>query len=166
MAGEPVPSLHGQTVPVLLLKTKSSPTDAYEDLFSTPHDDFRFEPTFVPVLQHCFEEDGLKSVRKLLHERKINNGVDSAYGGLIFTSQRAVEAFAKLVDEGQGLLPACRPDYRDYCHRCRCRRRRHRPPLRHRYTHCYRTTLSLAYHLPLRRLRRIFTPRVRLHLRQ
>ncbi|KAI0431271.1 uroporphyrinogen-III synthase [Xylaria sp. FL1042] len=102
MAGEPNSSLNGQRMPVLLLKTKSSPTDAYEDLFSTPHGNFQFEPTFVPVLQHCFEEDGLKSVRTLLHEKKINSGVDSAYGGLIFTSQRAVEAFAKLVGEGQG----------------------------------------------------------------
>ncbi|KAI1289001.1 uroporphyrinogen-III synthase [Xylaria venustula] len=102
MAGESVSSSDEPSVPVLLLKTRSSPTDAYEDLFSTPHDNFRFEPTFVPVLQHCFDEDGLESVRTLLHERKINNGVDSAHGGLIFTSQRAVEAFAKLVDERQG----------------------------------------------------------------
>ncbi|KAI0550940.1 uroporphyrinogen-III synthase [Xylaria curta] len=102
MAGDPAPSTDGSKVPVLLLKTKSSPTDAYEDLFSTPHDGFHFEPTFVPVLQHCFAEDGLQTVRELLQAKKISNSVDSAYGGLIFTSQRAVEAFAKLVDEGQG----------------------------------------------------------------
>ncbi|KAJ2977760.1 hypothetical protein NUW58_g7709 [Xylaria curta] len=102
MAGAPTSSTEGPKVPVLLLKTKSSPTDAYEDLFSTPHDDFQFEPTFVPVLQHCFAEDGLKGVRKLLQEKRINSSVDSAYGGLIFTSQRAVEAFATLVAEGQG----------------------------------------------------------------
>ncbi|TGJ83991.1 hypothetical protein E0Z10_g4770 [Xylaria hypoxylon] len=102
MAGEPTSSLGGPKVPVLLLKTKSLPTDAYEDLFSTPHDDFCFEPTFVPVLQHCFEEEGLKSLRELLQGKEVNGGVDSAYGGLIFTSQRAVDAFAKLVDEDQG----------------------------------------------------------------
>ncbi|KAI0542408.1 uroporphyrinogen-III synthase [Xylaria digitata] len=101
MAGEPILCLDGPKVPVLLLKTKSSPTDAYEDLFSTPHAGFCFEPTFVPVLQHCFEEEGLGSLRKLLRGGKINGGKDSAYGGLIFTSQRAVEAFAKLVDEGR-----------------------------------------------------------------
>ncbi|KAI1751091.1 uroporphyrinogen-III synthase [Xylaria castorea] len=101
MAGEPASSTDGSKVPVLLLKTKSSPTDAYEDLLSTPHDGFHFEPTFVPVLQHCFAEDGLQTVRELLQAKRINDGVDSAYGGLIFTSQRAVEAFAKLVDEGQ-----------------------------------------------------------------
>ncbi|KAI1130156.1 uroporphyrinogen-III synthase [Nemania abortiva] len=102
MAEEPASCPDGPKVPVLLLKTKSSPTDAYEDLFSTPHDGYHFEPTFVPVLQHCFAEDGLRSLRELLQQRRINNGLDSAYGGLIFTSQRAVEAFAKLVDEGQG----------------------------------------------------------------
>ncbi|KAJ8123195.1 hypothetical protein ONZ43_g793 [Nemania bipapillata] len=105
MAAEPTSNPDGSKTPVLLLKTKSSPTDAYEDLFSTPHGEFDFEPTFVPVLQHCFAEDGLESVRQLLREKRINNSVDSAYGGLIFTSQRAVEAFAKLVDEGQGKCP-------------------------------------------------------------
>ncbi|KAI0845345.1 tetrapyrrole biosynthesis, uroporphyrinogen III synthase [Daldinia vernicosa] len=91
-------------VPVLLLKTKSSPTDAYQDIFSVPNDDGfpSFEPIFVPVLQHRFEDDGMQQFEKLLRERRINRSADSAYGGLIFTSQRAVEAFAKLVDEGKG----------------------------------------------------------------
>ncbi|KAI0409376.1 uroporphyrinogen-III synthase [Xylaria palmicola] len=92
----------GHKTPILLLKTRSSPTDTYEDLFAAPHATFSFEPTFVPVLQHCFAEDGLASVRGLLREKRINGDVNSAYGGLIFTSQRAVEAFAQLVDEGQG----------------------------------------------------------------
>ncbi|KAI1150427.1 uroporphyrinogen-III synthase [Nemania diffusa] len=100
--GEPASGPDGVKTPVLLLKTKSSPTDAYEDLFSTPHDNCHFEPTFVPVLRHCFLEEGLTSLRTLLQAKRINNSTDSAYGGLIFTSQRAVEAFAKLVDEGQG----------------------------------------------------------------
>ncbi|CAJ2508580.1 Uu.00g136060.m01.CDS01 [Anthostomella pinea] len=90
-------------IPILLLKTKSTPTDAYEELFSTPRrEGFHFDPTFVPVLQHQFEEDGMQSVRSLIQDKKINSGSSSAYGGLIFTSQRAVEAFAKLVDEGKG----------------------------------------------------------------
>ncbi|KAK7992305.1 uroporphyrinogen-III synthase [Apiospora saccharicola] len=88
--------------PVLLLKTQSGPTDAYRELFSTPRDGFDFEPTFVPVLQHQFEEAGLKTVRELLRGRRINRSQDAAFGGLIFTSQRAVEAFGKLVDGGQG----------------------------------------------------------------
>ncbi|KAI0121670.1 uroporphyrinogen-III synthase [Xylariales sp. AK1849] len=88
--------------PILLLKTKSTPTDAYEELFATPRDGFAFEPIFVPVLQHQFEEDGMQTVRSLLQERRISGSHDATYGGLIFTSQRAVEAFAKLVEEGQG----------------------------------------------------------------
>ncbi|XXH01112.1 mitogen activated protein kinase [Hypoxylon texense] len=91
-------------IPVLLLKTKSTPTDAYEDIFSTPRDTdgLDFEPTFVPVLQHQFEDDGMQQFGKLLREGQISKGEDSAYGGLIFTSQRAVEAFAKLVDDDKG----------------------------------------------------------------
>ncbi|KAH6653762.1 tetrapyrrole biosynthesis, uroporphyrinogen III synthase [Truncatella angustata] len=88
--------------PVLLLKTKSIPNDTYEELFSTPRDGFHFEPVFVPVLQHQFIEDGMNSFKRLLHDRQISKEKDAAYGGLIFTSQRAVEGFAKLVEEGQG----------------------------------------------------------------
>ncbi|KAI1411552.1 tetrapyrrole biosynthesis, uroporphyrinogen III synthase [Hypoxylon sp. FL1857] len=91
-----------EKVPVFLLKTKSTPQDAYEDIFSTPRDSFDFEPTFVPVLQHKFEDDGMQQFEKLLRGRQISKDSDSSYGGLIFTSQRAVEAFAKLVEEGKG----------------------------------------------------------------
>ncbi|KAI0012362.1 tetrapyrrole biosynthesis, uroporphyrinogen III synthase [Xylariaceae sp. FL0662B] len=87
---------------MLLLKTKSTPTDAYEDLFSNPRDGFDFEPTFVPVLQHRFEDDGMCQFQTRLQARQISNGPDATYGGLVFTSQRAVEAFAKLVDDGKG----------------------------------------------------------------
>ncbi|KAI4864530.1 tetrapyrrole biosynthesis, uroporphyrinogen III synthase [Hypoxylon rubiginosum] len=89
-------------IPVLLLKTKSTPTDAYEDIFSTPRDgdESYFEPTFVPVLQHQFEDDGMQQLETLLREKQINKDPEGAYGGLIFTSQRAVEAFAKVVDDG------------------------------------------------------------------
>ncbi|KAI0474992.1 tetrapyrrole biosynthesis, uroporphyrinogen III synthase [Xylariaceae sp. FL0804] len=102
MASAAERSLETQRVPVFLLKTKSSPSDAYEDLFSAPRDGVDFEPRFVPVLQHQFEEEGMRSVRRLLRDRKISSGPGCAYGGLIFTSQRAVEAFAQLVQEGQG----------------------------------------------------------------
>jgi uroporphyrinogen-III synthase len=90
--------------PVLLLKTKSAPNDTYEELFSTPRDGLEFEPIFVPVLQHQFLEDGMSSFRDLLHNRRISNRKDAAYGGLIFTSQRAVEGFSKLVEEGKGTV--------------------------------------------------------------
>ncbi|RYP69780.1 hypothetical protein DL771_005889 [Monosporascus sp. 5C6A] len=98
------PDSKAQKIPVLLLKTKSSPTDAYEDLFSNAGDQgaLDFEPLFVPVLQHRFQDDGMQQVASLLQTGKVGNSPDSAYGGLIFTSQRAVEGFAKLVEEGRG----------------------------------------------------------------
>ncbi|KAI1498423.1 tetrapyrrole biosynthesis, uroporphyrinogen III synthase [Biscogniauxia marginata] len=102
MASYLAPSSDAPGVPVLLLKTKSVPTDAYQELFATRRDGLVFDPTFVPVLQHQFEDDGMTQFRALLQGRNIGNGPGSAYGGLIFTSQRAVEAFAKLVEEGKG----------------------------------------------------------------
>ncbi|KAI1814115.1 uroporphyrinogen-III synthase [Poronia punctata] len=98
--GHPIPE--GRRVPLLLLKTKSSPTDAYEILFSTARSGFHFEPIFIPVLRHRLEEEGLRTVGKLIRENRIGASDDSYYGGLIFTSQRAVEAFASLVGRGRG----------------------------------------------------------------
>ncbi|CAH0036923.1 unnamed protein product [Clonostachys solani] len=97
-------------VPMLLLKTKSTPIDTYEELFSsTPvpssgSDETRtsFSPQFVPVLQHRLEEPGVNALRDHLQHQSISPREDGTYGGLIFTSQRAVEAFAKTVDEGKG----------------------------------------------------------------
>ena len=97
-----VSSSSSSPVPVLLLKTKSTPGDAYEELLSKPHHDgYTFVSRFVPVLLHNFDDAGMSQVRQLLRERKIGAGVDDSYGGLIFTSQRAVEAFTKLVEDGQ-----------------------------------------------------------------
>lgn len=96
------------TIPVLLLKTKSTPGDSYEDLFSeSQHNGVSFTPTFVPVLLHCFDDEGMSKVAGLLRDRRIGNGEDHEYGGMIFTSQRAVEAFVKLVEDGKrgGLFP-------------------------------------------------------------
>lgn len=92
----------GANVPVLLLKTKSTPGDSYEDIFSSPQNGHAFEPTFVPVLHHNFHEPGMTTLRELLHRRAIHVGSDASYGGLIFTSQRAVEAFTKLIDDRPG----------------------------------------------------------------
>ncbi|KAI1826319.1 uroporphyrinogen-III synthase [Xylaria intraflava] len=102
MASASTSSTDDLKVPVLLLKTKSSPSDAYEDLFATPHDGIHFEPIFVPVLQHRFDDDGMRTLAELLREGRINGRPDADYGGLIFTSQRAVEAFAELVSRGRG----------------------------------------------------------------
>jgi uroporphyrinogen-III synthase len=87
-------------VPILLLKTKSVPTDTYEELFSTI-DNYRYSPVFVPVLEHRFKRDALNQVRQWVTSRgfvpKSEQGL-ATYGALIFTSQRAVEAFTEIVE--------------------------------------------------------------------
>lgn len=87
--------------PILLLKTKSVPTDTYEELFLTL-DNGRYAPVFVPVLEHRFKRDALDEVRHHVTSRgfvpKSQQGI-ATYGALIFTSQRAVEAFSTVVDE-------------------------------------------------------------------
>ncbi|KAK5653537.1 hypothetical protein OQA88_8796 [Cercophora sp. LCS_1] len=91
--------------PVFLLKTKSAPADAYEEQFSATADGFDFEPVFVPVLEHRFDDQGLSHVRHVLKDNGIGRAEGKAYGGMIFTSQRAVEAFSSLVQEGQFDFP-------------------------------------------------------------
>lgn len=100
MSSSTDPSLDSN-VPILLLKTKSSPGDGYEEIFSQPHDGRTFEPCFVPVLEHRFEPDGVAQVESILQAKKIGRHPDATIGGLIFTSQRAVEAFTKIVEDGQ-----------------------------------------------------------------
>ncbi|ESZ97887.1 uroporphyrinogen-III synthase HemD [Sclerotinia borealis F-4128] len=92
--------------------TKSVPNDGYEErLEEVSYDVMRvggkggergFEPVFVPVLEHKFVEDGVVEVKRFLRERDIGREEGRKYGGLIFTSQRAVELFARLVEEGRG----------------------------------------------------------------
>jgi hypothetical protein len=82
-------------IPVLLLKTRSLPHDGYEEFFSTPSsaaDSGRpiFQPQFVPVLEHW---PNAKSLAVLEDSLKSGHLADK-YGGMIFTSQRAVEAWA------------------------------------------------------------------------
>ena len=93
----------GRKVTLFLLKTRSTPHDVYADYFSVAGrlNGSTAAPVFVPVLEHTLLEDGMNQVRQLLKGKKINaTGEEGTYGGAIFTSQRAVEAFAKLVDEG------------------------------------------------------------------
>lgn len=87
-------------IPVLLLKTKSSPTDAYEDYFLKVQNG-RFEPIFVPVLEHRFRGDSLVRIRTLIEDGDFRSSRKRkrTYGALIFTSQRAVEAFASVVKD-------------------------------------------------------------------
>jgi uroporphyrinogen-III synthase len=87
--------------PILLLKTKSVPTDTYEELFLTC-DNQGYAPVFVPVLEHRFKPDALSTVRQHILNRglvpTLQNGL-ATYGALIFTSQRAVEAFNEVVED-------------------------------------------------------------------
>jgi len=88
-------------IPILLLKTKSVPTDTYEELFTTL-DNHLYAPVFVPVLEHRFKRDALDDVQTHVTNRgfvpRANEGL-ATYGALIFTSQRAVEAFTQIVED-------------------------------------------------------------------
>lgn len=98
----------GDQIPVLLLKTRSTPHDGYEEHFSDPANG-NFHPVFVPVLEHKFQEHALRRLKTLLRSRQHGAQPDPEgqfpYGGIIFTSQRAVEAFSRIItelrDEGQ-----------------------------------------------------------------
>ncbi|KAL3450931.1 tetrapyrrole biosynthesis, uroporphyrinogen III synthase [Aspergillus insuetus] len=79
--------------PILLLKTKSSPHDGYDEFFSAQN----YTPTFVPVLSHNFHDENLAQIKTLFESGRLNTGPERRYGGLIFTSQRAVEAFADML---------------------------------------------------------------------
>lgn len=87
---------------MLLLKTKSTPGDSYEDIFSQPQGGVRFVPSFVPVLEHRLDGAGVDKVRSALQSQTVGRHFGAAYGGLVFTSQRAVEAFTKVVQDGPG----------------------------------------------------------------
>ena len=95
-------------VPVYLLKTKSSPTDAYEEYFEELESG-SYKPIFVPVLDHIFRDDALRTLRRSAERfafaggseadarRKATNNPAKKYGGIVFTSQRAVDAFATVI---------------------------------------------------------------------
>lgn len=66
----------------ILLKTKSTPTDPYDEAFRTKTP---FIPVFVPVLSH-------QRVNQQLLREILQNDPADKYTALIITSQRAVEA--------------------------------------------------------------------------
>lgn len=95
------------TIPILLLKTKSTPNDAYEELFSSSQaskrndgkNQLQFDPRFVPVMLHRFLDAGLDTIRSHLQNQEISRQEGAKYGGMIFTSQRAVEAVKQIYSE-------------------------------------------------------------------
>ena len=97
-------------ISVLLLKTPSAPQDAYEECFSSysrndqansnqtsshPPPSTGFQPIFVPILEHQSNAQSLDELKSILRD----GSVAAKYGGLIFTSQRAVEALAQAFEE-------------------------------------------------------------------
>lgn len=94
-----------RVIPVLLLKTKSHPIDTYNEILAKESDFTgdekndnrrslpRFQPIFIPVLEHSPVTTAVSDL-----ERKLEDGqLKREYGGMIFTSQRAVEAWAEVV---------------------------------------------------------------------
>ena len=88
---------------VLLLKTKSYPTDPYDVLFRSKQAD----PIFVPVLEH--RHVNLDTISRIISEGRIEGfgatgTQETEYGGLIITSQRAVEALGAVLESLKGTL--------------------------------------------------------------
>ena len=109
--------MDSERIPVLLLKTKSSPHDGYKDHFEK----HGYLPDFIPVLEHQFREDTLEEVRQLIIGQAFMVSAETQtkqYGGIIFTSQRAVEAFTNVIEKlreenllSNELLPSTCPLY-------------------------------------------------------
>ena len=96
---------------ITLLKTKSSPTDPYDEYFSAhPFDGYPAYLRFVPVLKHQYAN--LDRVERLVIEGKTaatttttagdEGAGEGSYAGLIITSQRAVEALGSVLEKLRG----------------------------------------------------------------
>jgi hypothetical protein len=85
---------------IFLLKTKSTPHDGYEEYFSG-----QYNPTFIPVLEHRYNAENLQIVKDLFLSGSLDrHDPQRKYGGLIFTSQRAVEGFAHVIHDEVGCM--------------------------------------------------------------
>lgn len=98
--------LDARSIPVLLLKTRSQPDDTYEELFkdtttspsgTSGSNAFAFTPHFIPVLEHTQNATSLAQLGGMLRSGELKR----KYGGMIFTSQRAVEAWTDIVHEAE-----------------------------------------------------------------
>ncbi len=88
--------------PIVLLKARAA-DDGYQHRLGIAKNGLDYRPIYLPVLDYYFDEKNLGVVRELLESKQFGNDDRQSYGGLIFTSQRAVEAFAHLIREGKGL---------------------------------------------------------------
>lgn len=84
-----VSAASAERILVLLLKTRSIPHDTYQEHFEAGN----FTPHFVPVLVHKQNEATVYQLEDLLRQDQLKE----KYGGMIFTSQRAVEAWQDIV---------------------------------------------------------------------
>ncbi|MCJ1457033.1 hypothetical protein MMC28_007399 [Mycoblastus sanguinarius] len=95
------PTSPPSTIPLLLLKSASPnpPLDAYTKHFTSTYS-HTYAPHFVPVLTHTLLPDPL--IKLLLTHLTPNQSREERplfpYGALIFTSQRAVAAFASALN--------------------------------------------------------------------
>ncbi|KAI5306427.1 hypothetical protein KEM56_000953 [Ascosphaera pollenicola] len=94
-------------LPIFLLKTPTVPSDPYEELIRQvrktgvlPGDeehpelcDYTYDPTFVPVIDHWYNDENLYHVSGLIASGELAR----KYAGLIFTSVRAAEGFVRMV---------------------------------------------------------------------
>ena len=85
-------------IPVILLKTKSAPIDRYQEYFESLEDG-KYSPIFIPVLQHQMLDSSLSDISSLISTKAFHSTSARKYGGIIFTSQRAVEAFTHIVKQ-------------------------------------------------------------------
>ncbi|KAK2855631.1 hypothetical protein FQN49_005000 [Arthroderma sp. PD_2] len=85
----------GET-PIFFLKTESIPRDGYAEYFSPSKG---YKPCFIPVFEHKFNRNNLQKVRDLV----LSGELVKRYGGVIFTSQRAVEGFSKMIQDEVGI---------------------------------------------------------------
>ncbi|KAI4245783.1 MAG: hypothetical protein L6R40_002311 [Gallowayella cf. fulva] len=89
------------SIPIGFLKNPSvGHTDPYTTHLTSnpPSSSYNFEPLYVPVLQHTFDTNPIATMLSQSKADEQRPTQDFPYGGLIFTSQRAVEAFASTLE--------------------------------------------------------------------
>ncbi|KAL8833302.1 MAG: hypothetical protein Q9170_004361 [Blastenia crenularia] len=107
------------SIPVLLLKNPSSgQSDAYTTHLSSnpPSPTTTYLALHVPVLEHNYYSEPILTVLASIYKDHPLEGTipKLAYGGFIFTSQRAVESFAFALDRLSSSLKSSRTDNESY----------------------------------------------------